>query len=130
MRNPMEECPSTDCPTCGAADETLGPCVLCRYDSVCVACGYCTNPQCPPLSADDRKDWVQFTKRTENPKLRWIEGQLDLMGIPSRRHGRSFHAPILEVPRRLLDKAWSILERPNERYGNVDEVPDDHRMFR
>lgn len=66
--------------------------------------------------------WVMFTKRTNDPKLTWIEEQLDALGIKHRRKGESFHAPILEVPENKLDDAWAFLDP-------VDEVPDDHPMF-
>lgn len=66
--------------------------------------------------------WVRFTKRTDDPKLAWLERRLRAAGIPSRRNGYSFHAPILEVPKDKLDAAWEIL-RP------VDDVDDDDPMF-
>lgn len=66
--------------------------------------------------------WVLFTKRTESPKLAWLEHQLDEAGIPHRRNGSSFHAPILEVPENRLGAAWSILDP-------VDDIPDDDPMF-
>jgi hypothetical protein len=62
--------------------------------------------------------WTMFTKRTEDPKLRWLECKLSEASIPSRRNGESFHAPILEVPRDKLEAAWDILEP-------VDNEPDD-----
>lgn len=62
--------------------------------------------------------WTMFTKRTEDPKLSWLERQLDKAEIPHRRNGASFHAPILEVPFNKLEAAWRILEP-------VDDVPDD-----
>lgn len=63
-------------------------------------------------------DWVQFTKRTNEPKLLWVERQLKGRGIRSRRNGTSFHAPILEVVRHLENEAWAFLTP-------VDDVPDD-----
>jgi len=66
--------------------------------------------------------WVRFTKRTNDPKLRWLERQLTVAGIRHRRNGYSFHAPILEVPEHQEDAAWAIL-RP------VDEVDDDDERF-
>lgn len=67
-------------------------------------------------------DWVMFTKRTDDPKLAWLAGQLDEAGIPHRRNGWSFHAPILEVPEDRLEDAWAILTP-------VDDVDDDDPMF-
>lgn len=66
--------------------------------------------------------WEMFTKRTEDPKLAWLERVLTVAGIPHRRNGRSFHAPILEVPRERLDEAWKIL-------SPVDDIPDDDSFF-
>lgn len=64
-------------------------------------------------------DWVQFTKRTNDPKLSWLEATLEAAGIRSRRHGESFHAPILQVQEKDFESAWSILEP-------LDDVPDHH----
>ena len=70
----------------------------------------------------NKMDWVMFTKRTDGPKLVWLERVLARVGIPSRRNGHSFHAPILEVPKDKLDAAWEILTP-------VDDIPDDDERF-
>ena len=75
------------------------------------------------MSKDKDIDWVLFTKRTNDPKLKWIEGELDKVGISHRRNGKSFHAPILEVPSSSLIRCWDILS------GDIDHLPDDHEMF-
>jgi hypothetical protein len=62
--------------------------------------------------------WERFTKRTEDPKLAWLERQLTAAGIKHRRNGHSFHAPILEVQADKIDEAWEILTP-------VDDIPDD-----
>lgn len=62
--------------------------------------------------------FVLFTKRTEDPKLAWLERQLDAAGIPHKRDGYSWHAPILKVHEDQLDAAWEILTP-------VDDIPDD-----
>lgn len=67
--------------------------------------------------------WTRFTKRTDDPKLSWLEKQLDAAGIQHRRNGYSFHAPILEVPASDLDRAWEILTP-------VDDIEDDDPRFR
>ncbi len=67
-------------------------------------------------------DWTLFTKRTHDPKLAWIERQLEEAGIESRRNGRSFHAPILEVREGDIKAAWEIL-------NPVDDVEDDDPRF-
>ena len=74
------------------------------------------------VPANDTEEWALFTKRTDDPKLRWLELKLREAGVPSRRSGRSWHAPILEVPASRLGAAWGILTP-------VDEVPDDDSMF-
>jgi len=66
--------------------------------------------------------WTTFTRRTDDPKLAWLEDQLTAAGILSRRYGRSFHAPILEVQKKDLDRAWDILLP-------VDDIPDDDPQF-
>ena len=66
--------------------------------------------------------WAQFTKRTDDPKLSWLERQLDERGIPHRRNGWSFHAPILEVLEEHLNAAWELLTP-------VDDIEDDDPMF-
>lgn len=69
-----------------------------------------------------KNGWVRLCKRTNDPKLGWLELQLALLGIKSRRNGESFHAPILEVRKGDLDAAWAIL-------GPVDDIPDDDPRF-
>jgi hypothetical protein len=66
--------------------------------------------------------WVMFTKRTNDPKLAFLEKELARHGIKSRRNGESFHAPILEVKRKDLDKAWTILTP-------IDVIDDDDPRF-
>jgi hypothetical protein len=62
--------------------------------------------------------WVLFTKRTDDPKLAWLENALANAGIKSRRSGESWHAPVLEVKQRDLDAAWEIL-------APIDDIADD-----
>lgn len=69
------------------------------------------------------KNWVVFTRRTDDPKLAWLERRLAEMGILSRRNGESFHAPILEVPEDQLDAARIFLNR------KLDDIPDDDPRF-
>lgn len=63
-------------------------------------------------------NFITFTRRTNEPKLHWLELQLDQVGIKSRRNGESFHAPILEVDGERLDDALEILYP-------VDEIDDN-----
>ena len=82
-------------------------------------------------------NWETLCKRTEDPKLRYIEALLTSRGIPNRRNGDSWHAPILEVPTARFKDAWAILGLQARRdldlpvrYGvTLDDVPDDHRAF-
>lgn len=76
--------------------------------------------------------YVTLTRRTDDPKLRHIEGQLTRLGIPHRRVGYSFHAPILQVPADRLAKAEAILEASmwvDGKWVPYDDIPDDHPMF-
>ena len=81
--------------------------------------------------------WVMFTKRTEDPKLAWIEVALSEQGIASRRSGHSFHAPILQVKQKDLQRAWEWLRSPFDgeidpktgKMQTVDDVPDDDPTF-
>lgn len=66
--------------------------------------------------------WVRFTKRTNDPKLTWLEHRLAEAGIPSKRDGYSWHAPILAVPESKFDAAWAILTP-------VDDIEDDDPLF-
>ena len=76
----------------------------------------------------DSKSWTLFTKRTNDPKLSYIEYRLDELGVPHRRNGESFHAPILEVPEEYLKVAWKLLDERHGRY-RLDDVRDDHPKF-
>jgi len=66
--------------------------------------------------------WEIFTKRTDDPKLAWLERRLDEEKIPHERTGFSFHAPILRVPAEHLDAAWVIL-------GPLDDIEDDDHCW-
>jgi hypothetical protein len=68
-------------------------------------------------------EWKMLCKRTNDPKLSCLEDMLDEAGIPNRRNGHSFHAPILEVDDRRLDEAWDILTP-------IDDIPDDDPHWR
>jgi hypothetical protein len=72
--------------------------------------------------------WETFCKRTNDPKLRAIESLLSANGIPSRRNGRSFHAPILQVPHEHMDEAWKMLSEDIDG-RQLDDIPDDDPIF-
>lgn len=78
---------------------------------------------CPPDDDEFSENWTQLCKRTEDPKLAWLERQLTAAGL---RHGRSkfpsFHAPRLLVHPEDEDKALEILLP-------VDDIPDDDPRF-
>lgn len=73
--------------------------------------------------------WVLFTKRTNEPKLTWLRVRLLERGIPTRIHGASFHAPILEVPEPLQDAANAFLAAPYDGRPSLDDIPDDDPLF-
>lgn len=74
--------------------------------------------------------WEAFCRRTEDPKLRFIEGLLTQRGIPHRRNGRSVHAPILQVPEEHLDAAWGMLSEDIFGDGQrLDDIPDDDSVW-
>lgn len=77
-----------------------------------------------PTGGVRRGPWVMFTKRTEEPKLCWLENRLSKARIHWRRRGHSFHAPILEVREEDLERAWKILT------PRIDNMPDDSPIFR
>ncbi len=70
----------------------------------------------------DNDNWTRLTRRTNDPKLSWLQARLDESGVVNRRNGESIHAPILEVARGQLDKALFIVE-------SVDDMNDDHPRF-
>jgi hypothetical protein len=72
--------------------------------------------------------FVLFTKRTDDPKLAYLEHLLTEAEIPHQRNGSSFHAPILEVPEGRLDEAWAILNRKIDA-RRLDDIEDDDPMF-
>lgn len=80
-------------------------------------------------------EWVTFTRRTEDPKLAYIEHRLTLLGIPHRRNWASWHAPILEVPQAQSEAAWALLDEQvdtgviDKKLQRLDDVPDGHWLF-
>ena len=82
-------------------------------------------------------EYELFCKRTEDPKLSYIESLLDSRKIRHRRNGFSAHGPILEVDSRKTDAAWELLSlRGKQDLGlpvrpgvQLDDIPDDHKCF-
>ena len=68
------------------------------------------------------REWEQFTKRTNNPKLSWVLSKCKSAGLRVLLDGKSFHAPISYVHRDDYKKAWDIL-------GPIDNTPDDSPKF-
>ena len=66
--------------------------------------------------------WAIFTRRTNDPKLAWLENELTKAGIPHRRNGESWHAPILAIDESRENEAWDIL-------NPVDNIEDDDIQF-
>jgi len=88
------------------------------------------------MNNNNELDWVNFCRRTNDPKLTWIESQLKTLGIAHRRNGDSFHAPILQVPRDRFSEAWDLLNTPigemfvgEEKAICYDDLPDNHWFF-
>jgi hypothetical protein len=74
--------------------------------------------------------WTLFCKRTEDPKLSFIERELGRRDIKSRRNGESFHAPILQVPEDQLDAAWELFGEDVFGDGRrFDDIEDDDPIF-
>jgi hypothetical protein len=81
-------------------------------------------------------EWVALSRRTNDPKLMWIEAQLEISGVPSRRSGYSWHAPILEIPIDAFHAGMAIL---SQRVGQldlgtstaivIDDIDDEHPYF-
>lgn len=69
-------------------------------------------------------EWTTLLRRTNDPKLSWLEGLFAENGIPTRRNGESFHAPIMEVPQEHEETAWALLT------PELDEMPDDSPKFK
>jgi hypothetical protein len=78
-------------------------------------------------------NWVTFTRRTEDPKLAYIERRLTELGIEHRRAGSSRHAPILQVPEDKINEAWALLDeevtRGDGTVTRLDDIADDDPMF-
>ncbi len=84
--------------------------------------------------------WVLFTKRTNEPKLSYLEARLDQAEIKHKREGKSFHAPCLYIEEQGQDRAWAILSEKWTRHGSamghnprakteLDEIRDDDPRF-
>lgn len=73
--------------------------------------------------------FVTFTRRTNDPKLAYLEHRLTEANIPHRRNGHSFHAPIMEVPEEFFDAAEDILLEPHGKKC-FDELSDKNPKFR
>lgn len=64
-----------------------------------------------------------FTKRTNNPKLKWLVKECRKAGLRVHVRGRSFHAPTSWVHPDDEDAAWEVL-------SPIDDVPDDDPRFK
>ncbi len=83
--------------------------------------------------------WELLTKRTNEPKLNYIEYRLDEIGINYKRDGESFHAPCLYVDARHSARAWALLNEKWSKTGDIgpnqrgrtalDDIPDDDPRF-
>ena len=66
--------------------------------------------------------WVTLTRRTEDPKLGYLERALWAAGVPCFRQGWSAHAPILKIRCDDTTRAWEILTP-------IDDLDDDDPRF-
>ena len=75
---------------------------------------------------NDATEWTTLLRRTNDPKLAWFEAFLDNLGVPHRRAGHSFHAPILQVPEdaEMYSAAWSALSK------TLAQIADDETQDR
>jgi hypothetical protein len=85
---------------------------------------------------NDNIDWITLTRKTKDPKLSFIEGQLTALEIPHRRHGSSWNGPVLQIPRERLVEAWDFLNSPvgTMYFGENpditwDDLSDDNEIF-
>jgi hypothetical protein len=92
------------------------------YGHGCECIGFTPAPEGGYPDDVSGADWVLFCKRTNDPKLAWLQARLDEAGVVNRRNGESWHAPILEVPRGKLETAHIILDP-------IDDIPDDDPRF-
>ena len=86
----------------------------------------------PTAQVTLHEPWVLLTKRTNDPKLTWLEKKLASRDIPSRRNGEGCHAPILEVREQDEEKAWKLMWEPfSQDPGSptIDDIEDDHPAF-
>jgi len=71
---------------------------------------------------EDRDWWRTITRRTTNPKLKWLQAQFDELGIRWRILGETWHAPHMQVQADRWDDAWDVLDP-------IDDIPDDDKQF-
>lgn len=69
------------------------------------------------------REWLQFTKRTEDPKLSWVLAKCEAAGLRTFIEGASWHAPVSYVHRDDYEAAWGIL-------GPIDNIRDNAPRFR
>lgn len=74
--------------------------------------------------------WSVLCRRTNDPKLAFLERELTRRGIASRRDGHSFHAPILLVKEEDHEAAWNLLGEDFFGDGTrLDDIDDDNPVF-
>jgi hypothetical protein len=144
MTRRNDDSPLEDDLGCEVCHREVGACDC----PVCPTCGVQGDPGCyrdhgltrlaAKGEATESTDWVTYTRRTDDPKLTYLERRLNAMGIPHRRNGFSFHAPILEVPRDREAEANAILNEivdmgtgleDETTLMQLDDIPDDNSLF-
>lgn len=82
--------------------------------------------------------WVSLLRRTNEPKLSYMRHRLTQAGIPNVRRGKSWWAPIIQIPESYQSEAYSILDErwSEKRFGfdpkggtSLDDIPDDDPRF-
>lgn len=68
------------------------------------------------------KNYVLFTKRTNDPKLSYVLKKCREKGLRVKKSGKSFHAPCSWVHVEDEEKAWEIL-------SPIDDIDDNDPMF-
>lgn len=73
--------------------------------------------------APNMNGWMTLCSRVNDPKLAYIEKELQNQKIEHRRHGQSWHGPVLQVKAKCLDQARLSVNALNG-------MGDDNPMFK
>lgn len=73
--------------------------------------------------APNMNGWMTLCSRVNDPKLAYIEAELTTLKIEHRRHGQSWHGPVLQVKAKCLDQARLSV-------NSLDGKDDNNPMFK